>query len=205
MKRYLAFVFACVAIPAAVCAQAPAMPSDQPAEMVESAARNADPSALAMRESQKLQKTLGLDAKQTKKVYKLFYKHFKSETPSFGRPGGMGPHPGGMGGRGGFGGPGGMPGGAGRPEGPARNGMHGPGSGASEGLTSGDRPAPADMGELREKAEAWKKEQAKKFRKIFSAEQYAAWEKMTAQPQGPHMMSPADPENGSKAPRHGAL
>lgn len=70
MKRFfiLCFVLGNLALP--LCAQLPERPVASGLEL--EAAGPGDPSALAMRESQRLQQALGLNDKQTRKVYKLF-------------------------------------------------------------------------------------------------------------------------------------
>lgn len=95
MKRFfiLCFVLGNLALP--LCAQLPERPVASGLEL--EAAGPGDPSALAMRESQRLQQALGLNDKQTRKVYKLFYAHFKAQMPQtgrFGAPRGMGGGPG---------------------------------------------------------------------------------------------------------------
>lgn len=93
----------------------------------------ADPSAMAMRESQRLRSALGLNDKQLKQVYKTLYNQYKSDMPrQSGFGGGPGGGPGGP--RGGMaGGPGGMRGG-----GPGM-GMPGGHSGPG-GMQPGERP-----------------------------------------------------------------
>lgn len=185
---------------APLCAQEPAAAPGTRVLPTETA--TGDPSVLAMRESQRLQKALALDAGQTKKVYKLFYSRFKKENPQksgFGAPGMGGPR--GMGhgpGAPGMGGPGGMSGGPGRP-GASGFGASGPGQ---EGVNrSGEvppeaRPRQAGSEESRREADAWRKKLDKKFRKIFTAEQYAAWERMTPQPH-PGTPTLKEPANGN--------
>lgn len=134
----------------------------------------ADPSAMAMRESQRLRSALGLNDKQLKQVYKTLYNQYKSDMPrQSGFGGGPGGGPGGP--RGGMaGGPGGMRGG-----GPGM-GMPGGHSGPG-GMQPGERRMAPDADAMREQAEARRKAQARKFRKILTPEQYAAWERMSAE------------------------
>lgn len=202
MKRYFALILILAACSLSVRAQQPQAPA-RPAS--EAASMRRDPAAQAMRESERLQKALGLTDKQTKKVYKFCYKHFKSETPQFGgfgRPGGMGGRPGGFGGFGGPDGMGGGPGGFGEPGGMAggpggfggRGGMRSrtPGQGRPEGVTSGERPRRIDSEAARQMAAAWHDEQARKFKKLFTDEQYAAWERLASEPLRPAGPQPSE-------------
>lgn len=163
--------------------EAPTVAKD--AHAVEAAAP--DPSAAAMRESQHLQKALGLDARQTRKVYKLYYSHFKksmSQRPSPGAYRGMAGRSGGPG----------RPGGPGMGPGRGGAGMHPGGPGRMDGM--GRRPeGDAGPGEHRQPAglkssakdlETWRKTQEKKFRKIFTDEQYTAWQHMQPVPPAGH-------------------
>lgn len=150
-----------------------------------------------MRESQRLQQQLSLDAKQTKKVYKLYYKHFKKQTPQsqgFGGPGMGGP--GGMGRGPGMGGPGGMPGG--RPGGFGEPGARHPGSERPGQVQSQGPSRQVDADEMRRAEETWREQQAKKFRKIFTSEQYAAWEQMIQK-----LPRPESPAKGPVADKPG--
>lgn len=130
-----------------------------------------DASTAAMRESQRLQKALGLDAKQTKQVYKAVYNLLKSEMPQRSGFGGPGGPRGGMGLGGGMGPGGGMYGG-----GPGRGIPGGPG----EGMQS-DQPRMPREGAARGDEASRQKTLAKKFRKLFTPEQYAAWERLCAE------------------------
>lgn len=122
MKRFYVLVFALAAFSVPLWAQAPAPPA-APQEASAPESTLSDPSARAMRESQRLQKALDLNARQTGKVYKLYFKHFKKETPPFGGPEGMPGRPG-------------RPGGPGaRPAGAAER--------PAEGPAEGSAPAPA--------------------------------------------------------------
>lgn len=138
-----------------------------------------------MRESQRLQKALDLNARQTGKVYKLYFKHFKKETPPFGGPEGMPGRPGRPGGPGAPDGSdrsSGMPGGAGHPHGPRPGGMHGPGPGGQGGFdAAGSRPR-LEAGEMPRQTDAWSERLSRRLRRIFTEEQYAAWERMTPAP-----------------------
>lgn len=87
MKRYFALILILAACSLSVRAQQPQVPV-RPAS--EAASMRHDPAAQAMRESERLQKALGLTDKQTKKVYKFCYKHFKSETRNSEGSGGPG-------------------------------------------------------------------------------------------------------------------
>lgn len=201
MKRFYVLVFALAAFSVPLWAQAPTSPA-APQEASAQEPAVSDPSARAMRESQRLQKALDLNARQTGKVYKLYFKHFKKETPPFGGPEGM---PGRPGRPGGPGAPGGMPGGAGRPMGPRPGGMHGPGPGGPGDFdAAGPRPR-MDDAQMRESAEAWQKTLSRKFRKIFTEEQYAAWERMTPAPgragrPGPAPSAGECPEGAANGP-----
>lgn len=122
MKRFYVLVFALAAFSVPLWAQAPASPAT-PQEASAQEPAVSDPSARAMRESQRLQKALDLNARQTGKVYKLYFKHFKKETPPFGGPEGMPGRPR-------------RPGGPGaRPAGAAER--------PAEGPAEGSAPAPA--------------------------------------------------------------
>lgn len=152
MKRFfiLCFVLGNLALP--LCAQLPERPVASGLEL--EAAGPGDPSALAMRESQRLQQALGLNDKQTRKVYKLFYAHFKAQMPQtgrFGAPRGMG------------GGPGMGPGMG--PVGPGRMVGH---PGAPDGIERGGHPQFAGAKDAAKEREAWRQTQEKKFRKIFT-------------------------------------
>lgn len=128
------------------------------------------PSVMAMRESERLQRALGLNAKQTKQVYKTVYNQLKSDMPQqSGFGDGMGGPRGGMGGPGGGMGPGrGMPGGSGQ-----------------EGMQPDQQKSPRE-GAPRGGDAARQKALAKKFRKLFTPEQYAAWERLCAERQSEH-------------------
>lgn len=171
MKKSLVLIFALGLFAQPLHAQRPEAP-EAPRE-AHAAAVMPDPSAAAMRESQHLQKALGLDARQTRKVYKLFYSHFKrsmpQKTPGFGAPHGM---------AGGPGGPGMGPGGSGH--------MGGPGRGPGEAMHPGEHPRPTDLKASQENSETWRKTQEKKFRKIFTDEQYVAWQRMKPVPPAVH-------------------
>lgn len=56
------------------------------------------------------------------------------------------------------------------------SGHSGPG-----GMQPGERRMAPDADAMREQAEARRKAQARKFRKILTPEQYAAWERMSAE------------------------
>lgn len=194
MKRLFLLISAWMAFSTSLFAQETAS-APQPRASVSVA----DPSVRAMKESQHLQQVLDLDARQTKKVYKFFHAHFKNEI-STSRP---------------FGGPGG-PVGPGGPGGPGRDGfgmMGGPGGPDMTGGRGGMRPrgvapgrefgmhpqgalGPADAGKMQVAAEEWHRKQAKKFRKIFTDEQYAAWERMR-----PQAGKPEDPRDLEKPER----
>ncbi len=178
MKKILVLFSGWVLFMAPLCAQAPA---DHPGNRtLPTKSVTDDPSVLAMRESQRLQQQLTLDAKQTKKVYKLFYSHFKKANPQKSGFGGPGRGPGGPG----MGGPGGMSGGPGRPGGPGF-GASGPareGANLSRGVPPEGRPQQVGSEEARREADAWREKLTRKLRKILTAEQYAAWERMTPQP-----------------------
>lgn len=131
-----------------------------------------DPSAMAMRESQRLQKALGLDAKQTKQVYKTVYNQLKSDMSQQSGFGGVG------GFRGGMGPGGGMHGGA-----PGR-GM--PSGSGPEGMQSDRRRIPREGAAARGDDAARQKVLAKKFRKLFTPEQYAAWQRLCAEQRPEH-------------------
>lgn len=174
MKRSFILCFALGLLALPLCAQQPERPAAPGSELESSGP--GDPSAAAMRESQRLQQALGLNDKQTRKVYKLFYSHFKTQMPqsgSFGAPRGMG------------GGPGMGPGMG--PGGPGRMGGH---SGAPDGIERGGHPQFAGAKDSAEDREAWRKKQEKKFRKIFTEAQYAAWKQMEVLPAAPHRGGP---------------
>lgn len=179
MKRILVLLVALNIAVLPLHAQRPKVPA-APREAVAPVGPS-DPAAAAMRESQRLQQALGLDARQTRKVYKLFYGHFKKETPQ--APGVGMPH-----GKPGEPGRPGTPGmGPGGPGGPGRMaGMGHPG-----GMGPGEHRRPADLKTPGEDPASWRATLEKKFRKIFTAEQYAAWLRLT----------PAPPVSHSEAPR----
>ena len=137
------------------------------------------PERMAADKTDRLTRELGLNAKQTKKVYKIYLKQARTllgdmESRSF--EGGGRPPMGGPGGPGGFGGPG-RPGGPGGPGG----GM-GPG-GVRPGLP-GEPPegAPRMMpGGPAEESEKELNARNKKMKKILSAEQYEKWRKIESQ------------------------
>ena len=177
MKKSLVLLFALGLFALPLQAQQPGVrPVPQDAHAATTVAP--DPSAAAMRESQHLQKALGLDARQTRKVYKFFYSHFKKsmpQAPRSGAPRGMAEGPDGFGHPGG---PGMGPGGPGH--------MDGMGRGPGGSMNPGERPQPAGLKAVsQEDPEAWRKTQEKKFRKIFTAEQYAAWKSMASVPPAP--------------------
>lgn len=191
MKRTFALILTLAVCVLPVCAQPPGAGSGSRPAVAEASAN--DPSALAMRESQRLQKALGLNAKQTRKVYKLFYKHFRKETPQVSGFGGPQHHAGfGASGMGGFGGPGmGRPGGGEmRPEG-SKFGTERPEM--QEQRSDADPMRREDTG-------TWQKEQARKFRRIFTAGQYAAWEKLTARPPQSEDSAPGKPDELPEKP-----
>jgi len=177
MKRFfiLCFVLGNLALP--LCAQLPERPVASGLEL--EAAGPGDPSALAMRESQRLQQALGLNDKQTRKVYKLFYAHFKAQMPQTGR----------------FGAPRGMGGGPGmgsgmEPVGPGRMVGH---PGAPDGIERGGHPQFVGAKDAAKEREAWRQTQEKKFRKIFTETQFAAWKKLETLPAAPHRRASEDP------------
>ena len=75
--------------------------------------------------------------------------------------------------------------------------------GVAPGRESGMHPqgalGPADAGKMQAAAEEWHRKQAKKFRKIFTDEQYAAWERMR-----PQAGKPEDPRDLEKPERTNA-
>lgn len=131
-----------------------------------------DPAEMAAHKADMMQREVGLDDKQYKKVYKLFKKDYEyradaMEMPEGGFPGGF------PGGQGGFpgGGPGmGGPGGGFPGGGP---GMGGPGMGGPGGGFPGGPGMGAPMKVVDDE---YLEKQDKKLRKILTAEQYEKWD-----------------------------
>ena len=153
-----------------------------------------NPEKAAKKRTSELKKALGLNEKQTKKIYKLILKeeNEKYEMMTNRPQGGMGGGPrGGMGGGMMGGGPGGGMGGG---------MMMGGGLGGMNMSASMDMPSSSKQKDPMEEARKKIEKREKKIRKILTAEQYEVYEQYRIEQMEKNRPEPPQPREGEEFP-----